>query len=169
MKAIKTKKIMDAYRRLKDAERQVDFYANKVRGRFPKDPEASEKELHEAIEAFREITVSLNDTIREIEGKATVRTLNAIEICKGIAEVEKQLQGITKKAMKGVRFGYDVNAQRFPKAYKYAPMSTIFIAEFDGKEWRIISIYRGKCDSVKCNISMTDEAKKAVIENISRF
>lgn len=169
MKAIKMKKIMEAYDRMRDAERSVDFYENKCHGRFPKDLEASKEELQEARKAFREITVPLNDTISEIEGKATARTLVAEEICKGITEVEKQLQGITKKAMKGVKFGYDVNAQSFPKAYKYIPMSTIFTAEFDGKEWRITSIFRGECGKGKCDILLTDEAKKAVLEKISRF
>lgn len=170
MKAIKMKKIMEAYDEVIRSEKNRDFHEKpEIKARFQRDAEQARKRLIEARQAFEEAAQPLTKVIKQAEGKSRERTIDASDICKGITEVEKQLQGITKKAMKGVKFGYDTNAQSFPKAYKYIPMSTIFTAEFDGKEWRITDIYRGECGKGKCDISLTDEAKKAILEKISRF
>ena len=183
-RAIKTKEIMNAYadyKKTKKADSLIEYRINRMKREGKTDKaimEATNLNDYEVREYlvyakyrtnFTTIPEKLMAEIKTAEGRARVRTLDAEDICKAIREVEDRLNGITKKAMKGIVFVYDVNAQTFPNAYKGIPESTLFKAEFDGKEWRIVDIWRGTCRNKSAHITLTEEAKKAILDKISEF
>ena len=104
----------------------------------------------------------LNKAIADAEGKATVRRITAEDICVMLTEVEKILGYKSKKMLKGVTICCDVNAQRFPRAYKYVPSSTNFDAVHNGREWIITDIYRARCTTAKIYITRPDGSKTVV-------
>ncbi len=107
---------------------------------------------------------ALNAAIKEAEGKARERKLHYYDIFSYLEKVEQKLS-ITKKAMEGTEVVINVNAQDFPKAYKWIPESTFFDAIFLRGTWRITRIYRDKCGNVPGLIKLSETAKKAIIAN----
>lgn len=112
-------------------------------------------------------TEKLEKAIKEAEGKATARCITVDEICRTLSEIEKHFNGISHKMLKDVSVICDVNAQHFAKAYKYKPMSTIFEAIHNGKEWMITAIYRGTCTTKKVSINLTKELERAILDSVT--
>lgn len=107
---------------------------------------------------------ALQEAIKEAEGRATARKISYHDIFTRIEAVEGKLK-ITKKAMNGIKICCDPNAQDFPKAYKYTPESTHFVAEYKNGSWRITNIFRDVCGKHDIKIELTEEAEKAILEN----
>jgi hypothetical protein len=181
MKAIKTKEIMNVYKKAKralhadrDIERKINIMIGKTVGEMAEILDMDMYEVREYMEyarrraEYKEVTERLTAEIEKAEGRARERTIDAEDVCRAIIEVESKLN-ITKKAMKGVCFTYNQYAQNFPRAYKYTPMSTHFKAEFNGTEWKITDIYRDICTNKSAHIQLTDEAKQAIIESVERW
>ena len=122
------------------------------------------------IDGIRTESEKINAAIAAAEGKAKVRTITAKDIYDAIMEVESRL-GIPKKSMDGVFIMVDVNAQNFPKAYKYIPVSTWFEAVFRSGSWKLSRIYRSATSSENRGfyVNLTDDAKKAIITRMERF
>jgi hypothetical protein len=113
----------------------------------------------------------INAEIEAVEKRCTVRTIdNAETIAKALAEIENQLD-IPKKYMKGIEADIDLHAQTFPNCYKGRPESTHFTATYTGTAWRLDSVARwytrGK--SQRYRVTLTEEAKKAIIDRMSEF
>lgn len=112
----------------------------------------------------------IEEAIRKVEGRATARTIDFEIILKSIEKIEDHL-GIAKKDMTGCEATVDFYADDFPQAYKWTPESTQFHIKKTASGWNLISVYRAKCGRYKERyfVSLTEEAKKAVLEKAARF
>ena len=170
MKPIKMGKIMKAYNDYQYALSRYNFNSKKeMIERFPQDAVKSKEEMLKCQVEFYAVADALIDAIDSVEKRCTARTIRAEYICAAIKEIEDRLYNISKKALNGTSFGYDVHAQSFPHAYKYKPESTQFSAKFNGKEWFVTDIWRGLCDKRKCGIILSDTAKEAMLEKITHY
>lgn len=125
---------------------------------------------NEKLQGFR---MACNDKIgpvlTEVQGKATARTIEAWEIVEEACDIFNRL-GVSKKNMDGVKASVDKNAQSFPRAYKYEPMSTVFDIEY-GKSATpfITNISRIRCRTYEYSIQLTDAAKEEIIRSAERL
>jgi len=110
----------------------------------------------------------LDEMIKEVEGRATARTITAKRIREILADVQQKVP--TKKALEQTKVVY-TGAEKFPNAYKYTPESTHFSAEFLHGAWVITDIYRTTCPNRYANINVTysESAKAAIIEALSAY
>lgn len=133
-------------------------------------PEYRKMEIAAAKQILNDTTGKLSDAIKAAEGRAKERTADAVGILSAIGEIEKRLN-ITKKSLDGVKITVDINAQDFPRAYKYTPNSTIFEAVFRGGKWRITDIYRSRTHAAGRGtvVQLTEAAKAAIIANFAQF
>ena len=108
--------------------------------------------------------------IKEVEGRATARTIDFYDIIRDIKNIEGELS-IAKKDMIGIIADVDHNAQDFPKAYKYTPESTHYVLTRKTSGWAISHITRRKTRSSKhtYQLTLTDTAKKAILDRMSDF
>lgn len=104
--------------------------------------------------------------IKTAEGKATVRRISFADIVTALSDYQKRLN-ISKRALEGVIVHIDVNAQKFPNAYKFTPESTQFSAVMLKGKWRIYNICRAKCTDVRFYSHFTAENKTAIIEKLT--
>ena len=167
---IKMGKIMKAYNEYQYALQRYNFNSKKeIAERFPQDVVESKEKMLKCKAEFLTTADNLINTINEVEKRCFVRTINAELICETIKGIENRLHNLSKKALNGTSFGYDVNAQDFPRAYKYRPESTQFSAKHNGKEWVITDIWRGLCNKKKCDITLSDTASEALFEKITHY
>lgn len=122
----------------------------------------------EAKTALDEALKPIDEIIQSVEGRSSARTLKAWEIIEAIKRLEHEL-GIAKKDMIGIKASVDINAQTFPNAYKYTPMSTVFCIERRKSGWFVTNILRAECRKHRYNVTLTDEAKKAIVDKYARF
>jgi hypothetical protein len=110
----------------------------------------------------------INAAIREAEGRATARTITAQDIISAAEKVTKHL-GIPMKAMIDVVAHVDINAQDFPRAYKYVPESTQFRMIRTASGWALTDIYRDRThrSGHAAEIRLTETAKEAVLASAS--
>lgn len=111
----------------------------------------------------------IDDIIKAAEGRATARTITAADIIK---ECDAQLiklygLGASLKSLTGTKICIDINAQKFPSAYKYTPDSTHFEAVFDGRAWRLYDVYRYTCTPNRGSIQLPENAQKMILANIA--
>lgn len=114
----------------------------------------------------------LAEAIKAAEGRAKERRISVDDVIDALAEVDERLNIIsTRTDAIGTTVHVDVNAQRFPKAYKYVPESTHFFAELKRDGWRIVSISRGKTNgpSGRITIELTAATKARIVERASTF
>ena len=111
----------------------------------------------------------LEKIIDDVQGKATARTISAKLVAQYAEKLETKLSkiGLTKKLMKGLLVIVDPNAQEFPRAYKYEPISTTFYLERGSSDWFVSSIDRTRCGNVEFLIvsKITSEQEKAIIDH----
>ena len=168
---INTKTMLEAHKEAFFARAKYDYELNllKTGSAFgkPEKVDRAKNEMEAKIKAFNDAASTLSAAIKEAEGRATARTISANDIVSRLKEIEKGLN-IPKKNMNGVSVDVDENAQDFPRAYKYTPESTHFYATFKGGAWIITGIERARCkrDSQKITITLTEEAKAAIIDRI---
>lgn len=112
----------------------------------------------------------IEDMIKQAEGKATVRTIGYRDIVDGIATLEMSL-GIHKKDMIGIVADIDMNAQDFPRAYKYTPTSTHFTVIRKASGWDLKEVFRDTTRRYnhRFHVNLTDAAKQAIIESKCAF
>lgn len=93
----------------------------------------------------------LESEIKKAQGRATARTIIAVEVERSVKTIEARLDElkVSKRDRKGMKFRVDRNAQRFPSAYKYMPESTIFEIECFASGWFVTKIQRGRCTNTK--------------------
>lgn len=132
------------------------------------DVEEVKKQDYNVAEISRNIDdfcAPLAAEIHAVEGKASARTLSPWDILKALHRVDKRFSFATKKDKDGLCVVIDVNAQEFPKAYKYTPMSTQFTAVYKSGTWRVSDIRREVCDKHGVYIMMPEPLKKAVLDD----
>ena len=108
--------------------------------------------------------------IKEAEGKARERTITYGDMIRAIDRIEGFLD-IPKKYMEGIEADVDVNAQDFPKAYKYTPKSTqfIMIKKKSGWDLRLVLRHITRRHNHTFHLELTDLAKEAIIKTHSEF
>ena len=128
------------------------------------------KAAEDAVTAFRTAcNERLSDELKAAEGRATARTIYAWDIVSEASHILSTIN-IPRKHMEGCKAIVDINAQGFPKAYKYTPESTIFCLEF-GKAGAVYvtDIRRDTCTSRMYRITYTEDAKKAIIDSAEKL
>lgn len=101
--------------------------------------EALAKEKHKVYDKLEAI-------IAKAEGKARERTLTVDELFKALDEIDSYCAQLgTVKDLIGTKVEVNINAQTFPSAYKYTPMSTWFTVERKSSGWDLISVTRDIC------------------------
>ena len=174
-KPINIMNAMNAYREWQKARADIEWYHDRLT-QTPASTYLSDQ-LHAAhtvedkySDIWAEERKALLSRINEAEGKARSRTIAPEDIMEDLSDVESHLR-ISKTAMKGVTVTINHHAQSFPNAYKKKgnPESTYFTAEHTGNGWKLTRIYRGTCLATKARITLTDEAKAAVIRNAESF
>ena len=114
-----------------------------------------------------EISKKVYSAIREAEGRATERTLTLSIILDNLIIVENRLD-VSKKALNGTKVFADPHAQKFPRAYKYVPMSTHFSAEFENGKWYLLSVDRERCtEGDGLRLILSDSCRSALIDRFS--
>jgi hypothetical protein len=111
----------------------------------------------------------IEKALAEAQGRAKERTVNFINIL-SMPHLLKEEYSISMKALEGCTFECDPNAQDFPGAYKYRPMSTHFTIEVSKGNFKLTGIERTDCwhggNTVRANL--TQEAKDAIIARMLR-
>lgn len=112
----------------------------------------------------------LQKVLDTIQKRTTTRNISVDDLLEIIYVIEGNL-GIEKTKMIGVSADVDYNAQKFPNAYKHAPMSTHVTVKKVSSGWALTNVYRAFCriPSSRYILNLTDEAKNAIIKSKMRF
>ena len=112
----------------------------------------------------------IEEALSVVQKRASAMKIDLYEVYSAINRVEDKL-GISKKNMVGVIVDVDYFAQHFPNAYRGTPQSTQFTMERTNSGWVITNIERKRCKTPNkgYNITLTDKAKKAIIESKETF
>lgn len=108
----------------------------------------------------------INKWIADVQGKARERLISYADIVAACDEIDKKIK-ITQKAKKGIVASIDINAQNFPRAYKYRAESTKFNLIYSGGKWRVYSICRAytRPSGRKIHLTLPEAAREAIINN----
>jgi hypothetical protein len=106
--------------------------------------------------------------ISATEGRATARLISAQKVLDACESI-KRWYNVSMAALEGCRFEVDINAQHFPRAYKYTPESTHFIMCVAGGKWRLLEVKRCACTTIKVHADLTKECREAILQNYLRF
>lgn len=167
MKTIKTKEIMKAYETMKTRENNYEF-SRKLKWNTKEDIEKYKKAYDDSKAEFINLASKADAVLDETQKKCKVRTINMIDVCKALTEINEKLS-IQKKSMEGITVHIDINSQSFPKAYKYIPESTHFEATYKNGQWIITDVYRDICRPNNSTMCLTDEAKQAVLNRLTKW
>ena len=85
----------------------------------------------------------LTAELDRVQSHVRVRTVSAEDVSKTLDGITARFR-IPKTAMEGVRVTVDLNAQRFPSAYRGYPESTFFSAVYSKRAWRVTEVWRGR-------------------------
>lgn len=110
----------------------------------------------------------IEEIIKEIEGRATVRCISFRRIENAIKLIEDCLD-IPKKHMIGIKAHVDPDAEPFPNKYKYIPYSTQFDLEYTGSGWKITDISRDPCHQSykrRIQLELPPDAEKAILDKM---
>ena len=118
--------------------------------------------MKKAIKITAENAEKINEMIAKEEGKARSRTIIAADIFRTIDTIEKRLD-IPKKYLVGIVARLDLNAQDFPKAYKYTPYSTHATIERRPAGWYLVYVWRDICKDKRIILELPEEAKQKII------
>lgn len=173
MKNFSMRKINIARKALKDAESRLTYLERDAKNGYWVSSDTLDRanaDFKQRSEEFARACSKLNDIIAESEGRASARTITAVDIADELEKIEERLS-ISKRAMQDVKVEVDCNAQSFPSAYGYTPYSTWFTAVYKSGSWTITDIYRYKTAGATSGhyITLTDAAKKAILDRISTF
>ena len=126
------------------------------------------QELTVEKDKYIKATQKLQNEINDVQKRSKVRTITVDQIVNTLIEIDNLLE-IPVKAKEGLFVEVDVNAQNFPRAYKYTPESTHFYAAFSKGSWRVVDIRRETTLREKSRIVIhhTTESKNALIERFS--
>lgn len=170
MKKISLEKIIKAHIVYKKALGHRAFvitpaYAEK----HPEEAEKSAASVAAAKAALGDAAAGLKAAIAEAEGSCRERKITPIGILNWVDTIEGELM-IPKTQMKGIKARVIDGSARFPSSYKYTPEATAVWLEHNGRSWSVTRIERVPCNfSHKVELELTDEAKAAVIDRLSRF
>jgi hypothetical protein len=118
-------------------------------------------------------TEKIQQEIDNVQADCRQRTINAqqVEMYAKMLEERLEVRGIPKKLRVGFRFWVNPNAQNFPNAYKWVPMSTNFMLERFPSGWFVMAIMREYCSNKRISLKsvLTEEQKEAIIKKFCEF
>lgn len=164
---INISKAMKLRQAVRNAEQELSYYR---RVESEKEQEAL-VELKNAKEALSdELSKKLIPALDKVQRLSRERTISPDDIFSSLERLCNELN-ISKKAMENLSVWVDCNAQDFPKAYKYTPMSTQFFARFKSGSWRVTCIKRCACERAghKYTVDHTEESKQAILDRFTSF
>ena len=104
---------------------------------------------------------------------AKVRNADYTSVKAIVNVIEKSLteKGLPKNLWSGLAFWCDINAQKFPNAYKWAPESTQFKVERFSSGWFVTKVIRTTCDTkmVRPAVALTDKQIGSIVNNFYSF
>ena len=169
MKNINLKAACELAQRIKEQKKMFAFYHS------VHDVASGDRE-QDSLDSLRDQLhidkgyLALSAVLDDVQKPTKVRMIDAEDIIRHLCAISDNLN-IPKKAMEGITIRADLNAQKFPNAYKGRPESTIFEAEYKAGGWRVTSVARS--ESVQRNhgtsITLTDDAKAALLLRFSEF
>jgi hypothetical protein len=127
-------------------------------------------DVEKAAALIEKVNTCAAAMLAAVQSRATARTITPADMVNALNSVEKRID-ISKKALDGCRVDIDVNAQTFPRSYKYTAESTQFSAVYMHGGWRVTYIGRDKCKSPSRRyvVDLTDAAKAAIIDRCTMF
>lgn len=163
MKTINLKNAMKTFGDVIEERNRVAWIKRTAPG-SPNLKEAEDSEQAAWID-FLHATAALTEAIDAEQKRCTARKLDAERLCRALREAEKKLD-LPKRLLDGIIVSVDVNAQDFPKAYKYTPESTHFKATYKSGSWRVTDIWRGETSKSSRGtvVTLTEEAKAAILD-----
>ena len=113
----------------------------------------------------KENAEKIQKAIDVAEGKARERKITAEDLIASAEKLSKKL-GIAPAHLRGVRAKVDLNAQDFPRAYKYIPESTIAFLEHTGRAWALVDVRRDNAEIANraVRFTLTDEAREWILK-----
>jgi len=118
-------------------------------------------------------TEKIQQEIDNVQADCRQRTINAqqVEMYAKMLEEKLEARGLPKKLRMGFKFLVNPNAQNFPNAYKWTPISTNFLLERFSSGWFVTMIARDYCSNKKLYIKslLTYEQKEAIINKFCEF
>lgn len=108
----------------------------------------------------------LNAELSAVQHACSARTISVDDIVSACGELEEMLS-VPKNALKDVCVHIDINAQDFPSAYKYDPLSTHVYLEHNGKCWCVYNLTRERCTRKYIFIAHTATSKEAIIKRFT--
>lgn len=132
--------------------------------------EESKNTYQKKLQDYRMACVEkLGPILKDVQGKATVRTIEPWTIVEEACDIFDRLR-VCKKNMDGVKASIDKNAQTFPRTYRFEPMSTVFDIEY-GKSATpfLTNVSRIRCRTIEYSITLTDAAREEIIHSAERL
>lgn len=106
-----------------------------------------------ALHAFKEASLSkvteLRDMINSAEGRSYERCVEALDIVHTCVHLPHDYRNASLKTLEGCSFDIDLNAQSFPKSYRYTPISTHFFLTVEKGKWNLTDVRRMRCTTIK--------------------
>lgn len=172
MKEINTRAMLKAYKELRIAE---SYWGTCVRNNYSCVDRAKE-DMDSKKAAYNELATPLTEAIKNVEGRASVRTIDASDVLDALITINEKLS-IPVKHMDGITAEVDLHSQKFPhsyfsRAHRTTPMSTQFRAVFKSGAWRIVYIDRDPVRQInkgKFALTLTETAREAIISNYTNF
>ena len=112
----------------------------------------------------------MQKALNAVQGRCKERTITVDDIIYGVKDIEDNLK-IAKKAMIGIKVESDQCCQNFPNAYKYTPYSTQYGMERTSSGWFLTWVDRKPTKRLgnQYNLTLTEDAKKALVERFTKF
>ena len=116
----------------------------------------------------------LTEVINTVEERAKVRTVLPSNVAYYIEnQLEQSLsdKGLPKKDWKGLKFTFNPNADRFPRAYRYEPEATLVNIERFASGWFVTKVWRGYCTSRRWEMrgKLSESQEQAILKNFYEF
>lgn len=113
----------------------------------------------------------LDELLKTVQGRCTVRTLNLEDVKKLIEKIDKRLDhlGLPKKYRNGLVVECNPFINDFPRAYKYKAEGTNITFIHRNNNWRIIYICRNNCKGDRrkaIEFDFTSEQKEKIINSV---
>jgi hypothetical protein len=122
------------------------------------------------IRICKENRDKIQKALDAVQQKCKERTITVDDIIYSVKDIQDNLK-IAKKAMIGIKVESDQCCQNFPNAYKYTPYSTQYVMECTSTGWFLTWVDRKptKRSGNQYNLTLTEDAKKALVERFTKF
>lgn len=122
-----------------------------------------------AIRIIRNNREKIESELELVQKRTSCRNVTIDEIFDVVNDVQK-IYKVSKKALNGLTVTVNLNAKKFPGAYKYIPYCTVFKIKFTNVGANLIYIWRDKCDDkVYRVLEFPTDLKDAIIEKAQKL